>query len=144
MRSNIFIATGVKATGRYSFKQLILVFLGTGTMTADLSGTYQSGTLHSLNDQLKICVSTGANSAAQCLMVAEDTRSGPAAFLQFCFLSNSLTSSSSMTKGGVGGLTHPGCVRLLVLLLSKRQYYSFRLSGSSGSSSLTREAVLVY
>ncbi len=85
----------------------MLEFLDIELITVD---SKHAGTLHFLRDLFQTSVKTIANSSAQHFRIAQDTKSGPAAFLLLCLCSRFLTSYSSLTKGGVRELASVGCL----------------------------------
>ena len=90
-RSNVFNTTEVRATGLWSFRPLILGFLGTGMMVDVFK---KPGTVHSASEVLKMSVNTGDSWSAQNHSVEGETAYGPAALRGFIFFRGLLTSLS--------------------------------------------------
>lgn len=95
--SNDFITVGVSTTGMKSLRLLISVFLGTGTMVADLK---HLGTMHCDSERLKMFVNASVSCSTQSLSTLPGTPSEPAAFLGLVLRSAHVTSSNCL------GVTH--------------------------------------
>ena len=74
--SKHFMATDVSATGRLSFRQVTLVFLGTGTMVVCLKHV---GITDSDRERLKMSVKTLASWSAHARSTSPGNPSDPAA-----------------------------------------------------------------
>ncbi len=90
--SKHFIMMGVSATGRRSFRLVVLDFLDTGMMVAALK---HDGTTAWINEVLSMSVRTQASWSAHSLTTRPGMLSGPAAFRALTFLRVLCTSTVS-------------------------------------------------
>ena len=90
----------------------------------------RAGTWHVSREVLKMVVNTGDNWSAQCLRVAGNTESGPAALRGFCLLKSLLTSLSSMERAVTVVVGRPlgwgGAVQESPIVFLNLQWNSFR------------------